>query len=226
MTTALLIVMLGITAPAASQNTGSCNFKSSCPWRCCRGIQGSPKCWCSRCCVTRATDLGADDRAQMIDVGMNRVAVYRHRVEFYRMGERTPRVVRRFQEGLYPPEQPRPGEAALLLCTSAEWAVVSSTGAETGFCGAFSFDGREKFRIKEREEPGLAREPIGARNHGREALFALTRARGEGSREIVGYRLWRKGSPSELLPADGPRTRATLELYEGRLVLPAPDEGN
>ena len=224
MMTALFLIMLGVAAPAASQNTGSCNYKANCPWRCCRGIQGNPACWCSRCCVTRSTDLGADDQAQIIEMGKNRVAVFRHRVEFYRKGERVPRSVRRFQEGIYPPEPSRPGEDSFLLCTSEEWAVVASTGAEVGFCGAVSFAGREKFHLTEREAPGLAREPVGARD--REALFALTRARGDGAREIVGYRLWRQGRPSELLPSDGPRTRATLELFEGRLVLPAPREGN
>lgn len=224
MAAALLIVMLGIVAPVSSQNTGSCNYKASCPWRCCRGTPGNPACWCSRCCVTRSTDLGADDRAQTIEAGKNRIAVFRHRVEFYREGESAPRAVRRFKEGLYPPEPPRPGEDALLLCTSEEWAVVASTEAETGFCGAFTPEGREVFRLKEREASGLSREPVGVR--GREALFALTRARGDGARELVGYRLWRKGKPSELLPSDGPKTRETLERFEGRLVLPAPHDGN
>lgn len=144
-------------------------------------------------------------------------------MEFYRGGKL--RSSRRFEEGIYPPEPPAPGQKLLLICTSAEWAVVTSSAAERGFCGALDFDGKEAFRLEGSEAEGLSREPLGLSDGGREALFALTLAT-KGGRELTGYRLWRKGKPSELLPPDGPRTRAVLEKYEGRLVLPAPGEGN
>jgi hypothetical protein len=173
--------------------------------------------------VTTTAELGPDDRAQRLRSGTKEAAFYRHRVEFHRDGKVV--AARRFEEGIFPPEPLAPGQKALLVCTSAEWAVAPSTAAERGFCGALDLDGKELFRLEEAEESGISREPIGLRDGGREALFALTRARKQG-REVAGYRLWRKGKPSELLPPDGPRTRAVLEEYEGRLVLPGPAEGN
>lgn len=176
--------------------------------------------------ATTARAAPADERSQDVAVGERRAKVYRHRVEFFKGSGKKPRAVRSFEEGIYPIDKGVGEGGLLLVCTSAEWGVVRAAGAEKGFCGALSMDGREAFRLSESEAPGLSRVPVGVLAEGKEALFAVTKARKGGDREITGYRLWTKGRPSELLPADGPRTRAILEKYEGQLVLPNPQQGN
>lgn len=222
----MLIVFVLFAALSARAVPGVCTFKASCPYRCCRGIATNPTCLCSYCCMTQEFELGPDDRSQDAVDGSRTAKVFRHRVEFFKGGESKPRIVRAFEEGIHPIDASAGGGGLLLICTSAELGVVKSTGAEKGFCGALRMDGREAFRLRDVEIPGVSREPIGVAAGGKEALFALTKARKDGDREIVGYRLWAKGRPSELLEPDGPRTRKILEKYEGLLVLPNPLQGD
>jgi hypothetical protein len=223
----ILLAALVVVAPAAAQNQGACNYRAACPWRCCRGTPGDEtRCWCSRCCLSQGVDLGPDDRAQTVREKGRIVSAYRHRVEFQRDGEATPRAVRRFREGVHPLD-PRAGkDGIVLVCTSAQWGVVASTGAEKGFCGGFDLDGRVMFRLEAPEAAGLAREPLGTVASGAQALFALTKTRKGGDREVVGYRLWAIGRTSRLLAADGPEARKLLEEIEGPLLLPGPSQGN
>jgi hypothetical protein len=115
----------------------------------------------------------------------------------------------------------------IVVCTTRDLDIKASGSADAGFCGALGFDGRVIFRLTEPEEDGMTREPVGLSPDGAEALFALTKPRRNSSdREVVGYRLWRRGRHAEFLPPDGPRVRGILEKYEGTLILPAPREGN
>ncbi len=223
---ALFLVLVILSASTAQAVPGVCRSKESCPYRCCRGTPGQPSCLCSLCCNTKAADLGPDDRSQDVSVGGRRAKVYRHRVEFFKGSEKKSRTVRTFEEGIYPIDADAGEGGLLLVCTSAEWGVMKSSDSEMGFCGALRMDGREAFRLSEPEAPGLSRVPVGVLDAGTQALFALTKPRQGGDREVTGYRLWTKGHPSELLPPDGPRTREVLEKFEGRLVLPDPRQGN
>lgn len=223
---AVLLVLAIFAASTAQAVPGVCRYKESCPYRCCRGTPGQPNCLCALCCNTKEADLGADDRSQDVAAGGRKAKVYRHRVEFFKGSGKKPRIIRSFEEGIYPIDAGAGEGGLLLVCTSEEWGVLKSAGSEKGFCGALRMDGREAFRLSESEAPGLSRVPVGLADGGKEALFALTKARKGGDREIAGYRLWAKDRPSELLPADGPRTRIILEKYEGQLVLPDPRQGN
>jgi hypothetical protein len=135
-----------------------------------------------------------------------------------------PRAVRLFKDGIYPFSGGRSRLRAFLVCIDAAWGTSSAPAAEAGFCGALSLDGKEIFRLSVKEEAGVTREPVGISEDATEALFALTKKRPDGAREIVGYRLWH-GGRVELLDTDGPRANALLEKYEGPLVLPSQEKG-
>ena len=218
-----LMIAVVFAAVSAQAVPGVCRYKESCGYHCCRGNPGNPQCICSVCC--NATELGPDDRSANVTDGKSTAKVYRHRVEFYSGKDSSPRVVRRFEEGIYPIDD-QTDRKRLLICTSSEWAVSSSSETEKGFCGAFELNGKEIFRLKQGEGPGLSREPVGMSPGGKEALFAVTKARKGGDREITAYRLWRRGRPEELLSVDGKRTREILEKYQGKLVLSDPAQGN
>lgn len=137
-----------------------------------------------------------------------------------------PRAVRTFQEGIYPFADRKAMKDVFLVCTSSEWGVSSSTAAEKSFCGALTLDGSTAFTVNGAEiESGVMREPVGLSDDGREALFALTKKRADGAREIAGYRLWRKGIV-ETLPPDGARVNALIERYEGPFILPSQQKGS
>ncbi|MDD5303679.1 MAG: hypothetical protein PHS14_11295 [Elusimicrobia bacterium] len=135
-----------------------------------------------------------------------------------------PRSVRLFKDGIYPFSGGRSRLAAFLVCTDAAWGTSSAAAAEAGFCGALSLDGKMIFRLSVKEEAGVTREPAGISEDASEALFALTKKRPDGAREIVGYRLWHGGRVERLDP-DGPRAKALVEKYEGPLVLPSQEQG-
>ncbi|UPT73634.1 MAG: hypothetical protein M0D55_17515 [Elusimicrobiota bacterium] len=216
----LLVVLSLFAAVSARAVPGVCQGNDSCAYRCCRGNPGpGHPCICSLCC--NATELGPDDRFSRVSDGKRAANVYRHRVEFFIGKSAKPRLTRSFQEGIYPVDG-QTGKNGLIVCTSSEWALTASTAPERGFCGALRFDGTEIFRLTSDEAPGLSREPVGLAADGKEALLAVTKPRKSGDREIVGYRLWRKGRREELLPADGTRTRELLEKYQGVLVLTDP----
>lgn len=219
-----LIALLSVVFAAQAQAApGVCRYKESCGYHCCRGNPSNPQCLCSVCC--NASQLGPDDRSADATDGRSTAKVYRHRVEFYSGRSASPRSVRRFEEGIYPIDD-QTDRKRLMICTSPEWAVSPSTGVEKSFCGAFDLSGKELFRLKNGEGPGLSREPVGISPDGKEAVFSVTKSRKDGDREITGYRLWRRGRPEELLPADGERTRKILEKYQGKLVLTNPAQGD
>ncbi len=137
-----------------------------------------------------------------------------------------PRSVRTFQEGIYPYAVRKAKQGVFIVCTSPEWGVSSSTAAEKNFCGAFALDGSTAFKLDGAQtEVGIVREPVGMADDGREALFALTKKRADGGREVVGYRLWQRGR-AETLPPDGARAKALIERYEGPFVLPSQQKGS
>lgn len=137
-----------------------------------------------------------------------------------------PRAVRTFQDGLYPFAVRKRTKGIFIVCGSPEWGVSSSSAAEKNFCGALALDGSTVFKLDGAEaEVGVVREPVGMSDDGREALFALTKKRADGGREIVGYRLWRKGGV-ETLPPDGARAKALIERYEGPFILPGQQMGS
>ena len=219
----LLVLLAALAATPSRAAPGVCRYKESCGYHCCRGTPGA-SCICSLCCNTKEADLGPDDRAAVVTNGRLTAKVYRHRVEFFAGKSAKPRLVRSYDEGIYPVDESSGREGLFALCTSDEWGVVRSSGAQRGFCGVLRLDGRVAASLKEGEGPGLSREPVGVAANGMEAVFAVTKARKDGDREVVGYRLWQSGRPEELLPADGPRTRKILEKYHGPLVLTDPDQ--
>ncbi len=222
---AFLIAFTILAAMSAHAVPGTCRYKESCGYHCCRGTPGG-SCLCSLCCNTREADLGPDDRFVSVTDGKRSAKIFRHRVEFYAGNRAKPIAVRSFEEGIYPVEDGSGTNGLFVLCTSSEWGVVPSSGAARGFCGTLRLDGKVVLELKASEGPGLSREPVGVSPDGREAVFAVTKARKGGDREVVGYRLWRKGLHEELLSADGPRTSALLEKYQGPLTLTNPHQAD
>ncbi len=192
----------------------------------------------------------ADD-AQLYWSDGRLAAVYANRVEFYRYGRLTPGVtrpdhaarplvpgasvrgtpafldsrgrvvelkpmVKAFPGGLQPPPQRVAAAQAISVCSTSPEA----------FCGVLGLDGEELAVLRSQEEEGVLRRPVGANADGTEALFALTKARAGGDREVVGYRLWRKRGKQpareEELSADDPQAAVLLESYEGALLLLPP----
>lgn len=138
-----------------------------------------------------------------------------------------PRSVLFFKEGIYPFSARRSRVRAFIVCTSPEWGVwASSVPARNGFCGALSLDGKEVFRLADETDPAVLREPVGLSEDATEALFALTKKRADGAREIVGYLLWSRKKGAESLASDGPRTKALVEKYEGPFLLPSQQQGS
>lgn len=137
-----------------------------------------------------------------------------------------PRSTTFFKDGIYPFAVRRSRVRAFIVCTEPEWGVsASSAPAKSGFCGALHLDGREVFRLPDEADSSLLREPVGFSDDAREALFALTKKRADGAREIVGYRLWREKKGVESLPPDGARTKELVEKYEGPFLLPSQQRG-
>lgn len=131
-----------------------------------------------------------------------------------------PRTVLAFRDGIYPFALRHSRVRAFILCTAPEWGV-SESSASKGFCGALRLDGKEVFRLPDEKDPSLLREPVGFSEDAKEALFALTKKRSDGAREIVGYRLWRAKKDVEYLAPDGARAKALVEKYEGPFLLPS-----
>lgn len=137
-----------------------------------------------------------------------------------------PRSVLSFKEGIYPFALRRSRVQGFIICTAPEWGVSESSGAASGgFCGALRLDGKEVFRLPDEKDPSLLREPVGFSEDAKEALFALTKKRSDGAREIVGYRLWRAKKGVESLSPDGARAKALVEKYEGPFLLPSQQRG-
>lgn len=137
-----------------------------------------------------------------------------------------PRAVLTFKDGIYPFAVRRSRVRAFIVCTAPEWGVSESSGAvSSGFCGALRLDGKEIFRLAEEKDQSLLREPVGFSEDAKEALFALTKKRADGAREIVGYRLWRAKKGVESLAPDGARAKALVEKYEGPFLLPSQQRG-
>ncbi|MCR4295476.1 MAG: hypothetical protein NUW21_08070 [Elusimicrobia bacterium] len=137
-----------------------------------------------------------------------------------------PRSVLSFKDGIYPFAVRRSRVRAFIVCTAPEWGVSESSGAAaSGFCGALRLDGKEVFRLPDGKAPSLLREPVGLSEDAKEALFALTKKRADGAREIVGYRLWREKKGVESLTPDGARAKALVEQYEGPFLLPSQQRG-
>lgn len=133
---------------------------------------------------------------------------------------------RSFSEGIYPFTPRYARSSAFLVCTDRAWGVSKASAAAAGFCGALSLRGRELFRVEEAEAGGVVREPVGLSADADEALFALTRERADGGREVAGYRVWRRGKGTRALPPDSPDAKSLLERYEGTMLLPSLETGS
>jgi hypothetical protein len=199
-----------------------------------------------------AAQDGAPPQAQLYFAKGRLLAVYPSHIELYRYGNVTPAVSRPDHDArpLLPgvsvkgfpafldkrgrtvdlrPQRRSFGELWTPPEKAADSPAVSICAKDPGgFCGVIGLDGEELAALRSEERPGEARMPVGAKGDGTEALFALVLPRGDGTPEIVGYRLWRqrkgeKAPREERLPADDPQVRVMLESYEGELILPPSD---
>jgi hypothetical protein len=199
-----------------------------------------------------AAQDGAPPQAQLYFAKGRLLAVYPSHIELYRYGNVTPAVSRPDHDArpLLPgvsvkgfpafldkrgrtvdlrPQRRSFGELWTPPEKAADSPAVSNCAKDPGgFCGVIGLDGEELVALRSEERPGEARMPVGAKGDGTEALFALVLPRGDGTPEIVGYRLWRqrkgeKAPREERLPADDPQVRVMLESYEGELILPPSD---
>jgi hypothetical protein len=194
----------------------------------------------------RAQDV-APEQAQLYFAGGRLLAVYASHIELYRYGNVLPAVSRPEHEArpLVPgvsvkgfpafldkrgrtvdirPERRSFGELSPPPERASGSPFVSVCALDPNeFCGLIGLDGREQAVLRSEEEPGVRREPVGSSPDGTEALFALTKSRAGGGREVVGYRLWRrrkseKAPREERLPPDDPQVRVMLDAYQGPLL--------
>lgn len=207
---------------------------------------GTSSLLCALALAAFAQDGPPEDAQLYWDKG-RLLAVFESHIELYRYGSVTPAVERPEHEArplrpgvsvrgfpafldkrgrkvdIRPRRQAFGGALSVPPEKSAASPTVSiCSKAEGGYCGVIGLDGEEVMSLRGGEEPGLRREPAGSKTDGTEALFALTRARGDGTREVTGYRLWRKrkGQPprEELLPPDDPQVQVLLDSYQGPLL--------